>query len=206
MAEVGIYRHKTTGEKIAVKKSPTPTEAANEVLAAQLAEVIGARVPAARRIDIRTTAHDFVEGATGTKTIMGQGREHWDELVASPDGTDLAIFDAITGQDDRHRNNVMVGDDGRLYGIDHGFSWASLKGLDGRPRFPGVFGDPAARDDVSVERLEGMRPGLEAMRATFKATFPRAVDSDAIHAAMMSNLDALIEHVRETREANGLDP
>ncbi|MEU0564736.1 hypothetical protein ABZ297_04950 [Nonomuraea sp. NPDC005983] len=88
----------------------------------------------------------------------------------------IGLLDILTGNVDRHAGNLLVTDDGRLFGIDHARAYNSegLRIYRGQPfarnffgrRPDGLFGwvdNPLTRSDIELitQRIQALRPEFE---------------------------------------------
>ncbi len=205
IAEVTVYRRKDNGEKLIVKRTRSALESVNEEVTARIAGLFGAKVPKVTRLDDRTTAHEFVAGRALIE-LLTSGTAEDDPLLRGPDAAALALLDAVTGQKDRHPGNVLVGEDGALWGIDHSDMWKKTQ-VGKRMEFWSFFADPADYPEITTARLEALRPELVALRPDLVAAYGDRRDparraaslGAAHHDRLVENLDALIEHLRGKR-------
>ena len=172
------------------------TQADAEHLTSLLGRAIGA--PVAR---VYREAEDTVWLEWITGDIIG-ARPDARALVDGRDGQLLGLLDHLTANADRNSGNIMVTPDGRLVGIDHGWSFGEhnlgerdpvIQDEPGRPAWhysrDGRWVDnPLTRQDVAElrRRLEALRPDFERVGRTAWLD----------HAMMV--LDQLAQHAKGT--------
>ncbi|MEU9834368.1 hypothetical protein AB0D67_22810 [Streptosporangium sp. NPDC048047] len=175
-----VYRVTFADGTVAVRKEMYYGDvrtAENELLASRVAEAIGAPVPRVLRDPHRAGAvyMELVEGesAYGIAPYLSAYAGRRDAVL-------LGLLDVLTVNHDRHPGNLLVTDDGRLVGIDHGrafhLRYPGLDVHDGAPftgnllgRTPdggfGWIGNPLTRQDADlvVERVHALRPEFERL-------------------------------------------
>jgi hypothetical protein len=112
-----------------IVKDVDPIEVRTEVLSARVANALDIDIDVQALGDDRI-AMRYIDNATHGKT--GSLREIADMnpipgVTDSDDGLRIGILDTITGQQDRHGQNWLRLDDGRLVPIDNGESFRSLR-------------------------------------------------------------------------------
>jgi hypothetical protein len=139
------------------------------------------------------TVQQFVEGDTPAK-IREQDPERWEKLQNDPrfqsQRADLQAFDYITGNMDRHTNNLIIqtGPDGELqqiHAIDNGISFAPQENLpvDGTH----MHGLPEQYNRAMVAKIEALTP--ELMRKQLEGL----LSPDEIDAAIQRRNDLLAD-------------
>jgi hypothetical protein len=66
---------------------------------------------------------EFLDGRNATDWLYAQGPRGRGALEARPELDDIAVFDFVTGNRDRHEGNVWITDDDRVLAVDQGFSF-----------------------------------------------------------------------------------
>jgi hypothetical protein len=166
--------HKAAGSWEAAEDARGYADA--EHLASLLGHALEIPVPAVIKDGAAAVWMEFAPGETiGKLEDLGRLDEYL-RLLDSPQGHRLGLFDALIGNADRNAGNLIVGPDGRLRPIDHGFAWgypASPDQLGGmftdrplqyfvrrsEPRNEWI-GNPLTHADVAEvrRRLEELRP------------------------------------------------
>lgn len=150
----------------------------SELAAHELALMLGLdNIPptAARRINRkRGSLQLWVHGATSYAEIR-------ETLGDDPDPPELAreldtmrLFDALIANQDRNPGNVLVGDDGRVWWIDHTRSFGGEERLRGLERIDGCdhsFHAALARlsEEKIEDRLRSLTPYVDALLARRRA-------------------------------------
>jgi hypothetical protein len=117
-----------------VVRDPVETADAEE-LAAEYAARLGIPAPEVVRSSRDTVYMAYIDGAqTGMERFGGGFGSAGDEagfaaLADSPAGRRLGLFDAVIGNTDRNGGNWLVGDNGELTAIDHGWAWQDASPL-----------------------------------------------------------------------------
>jgi hypothetical protein len=118
------------------------TLAEREVLASRIDQALGLGI-APETIMARTS---LAEGADSDDRALGVGAlarfldndgPDQQQIYSHPQNQEraakLGVFDALIGNLDRHGENFLIGTDGKLYGIDHGYSFGVTTPLTGPP-------------------------------------------------------------------------
>lgn len=96
--------------------------AEREADAAVVASVIGAPVPEAVMDSPGSLLMEYIDGSTASQLMLTTD----DLLGLDPAGMRrLALLDMLIGNNDRHASNVMLDQDGRVWGIDHAFAFSA---------------------------------------------------------------------------------
>jgi hypothetical protein len=185
-----------------------PEDAKQYADAEELASLVGhaleVATPAVQRDTDTAVWMEWAPGDT-IGAMEDQGRlDEWRRLLDSRDGRLVGLLDALIGNADRNSGNLIVGPDGRLRPIDHGFAW----GFSADPNsLGGLFADRplqffVRRADPSNEWIDNpltradvaeVRRRLEALRPEFT----RLGRADWLTKSL-STLDQLAEHATGT--------
>lgn len=111
-------------------KSGQEDEARRELLTQRIFNALGVTDVVTTRLDDRSTLTSYVDGKTGSRTIVDAQRgkplphEISNNIVAaaviSPGGREIGLVDWLTDNPDRHEGNWIIRGDGSVAGIDHG--------------------------------------------------------------------------------------
>lgn len=186
-----------------VEGVPARTQQDAEELAAGVLRALGLRSPEVHRASARVVYMEYLDGQVAaslphdvTSRVAGG---HYD----TDDGRILGLADLLMENYDRNSGNWLVGKDGRLQGIDHGFAFATMKDP---ARFPaniyGFFEDHYrsadgfrwADNDLSPVDIVSVRDRLLALRPEFQ----RLGHTDW-HDNMLARLDVIGRHAKGTR-------
>lgn len=139
-----------------------------ELLAARLAESLGARTPRVARV-ADTPDAVWMEHIAGARPAD-------DDWWTTPEGQRLGLLDMLSLNVDRNGGNILRDEAGDLWGIDHGAAWQMQQYVDSpRPdSSPGVtwFVDSDERyidNPLTPGDVEHVRGVLESLRPTFAA-------------------------------------
>lgn len=142
--ENSAWRGTIGGQRVFVKEA-SEAEIQREVAIARLNELVGGFVNCPRVVvkPIEDERLSAPPNYLPEKVLVGDwvdGREFYPEREMPPDWEldprapalrDIAVFDFVIANHDRHTANVMVGSDGTVHAVDHGRSLG----------FPGEIGD-----------------------------------------------------------------
>ena len=102
-----------------------------EQISNHLAKLMGLGAPDLYRNEDTAVTMEFVPGGVAGDLLgaidFGRGKGPWakykssDEVFETDDAKRIALLDALVMNTDRHTGNWMLGDNGRLIPIDHGF-------------------------------------------------------------------------------------
>lgn len=197
--QVGINRKLTLAdgtelfEKVSKDWGPVKGKQSTdaEQLASLMGQAIGAPVLPTLRPKSTTIYTPWVRNAKIGNEIFEEGRMNpkdqatWDRIKDSKEAKLLGLLDMLMGNGDRHSGNWVVGEDGKLVGLDNGMGWAFMGG----PTNPGpgrgakpwdLFGALADQGrflrrhigksdiDFSLSDIEEIRKRMEALRPQFK--------------------------------------
>jgi len=178
-----------------------------EELAAKVMQAVGLKAPEVYRPSARRVYMDYVEGRVaatlpreGFRVVPGSYNE--DQYLL------MGLADTIIENYDRNIGNWIVGDNGDIYPIDHGFAFHSFGQRYSRPeeaprhvdKPSGVFSKPWpnlgewADNDMAPEDIAVIRRRLENLRPEFE----RLGHPDWFE-AMMTRLNHVAEHATGTR-------
>lgn len=172
------------------------TQADAEQLTSLLGRAIGAPVAKVYRQDVGTVWLEWIEG-----DVIG-ARPDARALVDGRDGKLLGLLDHLTANADRNSGNIMVTPDGRLVGIDHGWSFGEhnlgqtdsvIQDEPGRPAWHYSRDGRWVDNPLTAADVAELRRRLEALREDF-ALVGRGAWLD--HAMMV--LDQLARHAKGT--------
>jgi hypothetical protein len=172
-----------------------------EHLAALVGQTLDVATPAVQKDGLTAVWMEWAPGDT-IGAMEDQGRlDEWRRLLDSRAGRLVGLLDALIGNADRNPGNLIVGPDGRLRPIDHGFAWGYEAGPD---QLGGLFRDrplqfyvrrgepvnewianPLTGGDVAEvrRRLELLRPQFDRLgRADWLTKSLDALDQLARHA------------------------
>ena len=121
------------------------------------AEVIASEIDDMLDLDlVPPTVYSEFEGKPGTsqmfipaaRTGRKLTRDEWQGVVCGkhPDSDSMALLDHMVGNNDRHKGNWMLGDNGRLIAIDNGFCRFGSGADFGDIRRSGIFLSDESRD------------------------------------------------------------
>jgi pyruvate/2-oxoglutarate dehydrogenase complex dihydrolipoamide acyltransferase (E2) component len=158
------------GDKSAETQADVRHQAEAEQLASLVGRAIGAPVVRVYRSAADRVWMDWQEGRVFGDLPSGEQRS----LVEGRDGQMLGLLDHLIGNVDRNDGNMLV-HEGRLIGIDHGWSWTPDTMSFAGPIVQDAAGRPAAHFSQSREwwvdnpltarilraRLEALRPNFE---------------------------------------------
>lgn len=144
-----------------------------EQLAPMVMRAVGARGPAVLRTGERQMFMEHVDGKLGDEIVQ------WGEfvpkhIVDGDDGRLLGLADSLMASNDRHPGNWIIGGNGRLWGIDHGFAFetkmtaASMRGNQFAAHFVGEVRGWAKTNDMSPADMAVIRGRLLALRPDFE--------------------------------------
>lgn len=139
-------------------------QALSEDLSSKYGRSMGADVPSTYRSSDDTVFMDLVPGQAG-----GSDQERLDKAVASDRGRRLHLLDLITGNVDRHDDNIIIDADGNAHGIDHAASFmgapVSYRG-EQMPQTPNSFDPFAQHYGTTVEAPNGTTRWADKMPFT----------------------------------------
>jgi Phage Mu protein F like protein len=143
-----------------------------EQLAPLVMQAVGARAPAVLRTGKHSLHMAHVDGKVGAD-IVPWGGDTPRDLVDSDQGRLLGLADALMVNLDRNDGNWILGDNGELWGIDHGSAFESdryIEYLSGNAWASHFLAgrNLADRNDMSPADMAVIRARLEALRPDFE--------------------------------------
>jgi hypothetical protein len=138
-----------------------------EELVARVADVLGVRAPAVRRLGPDEVEMEFAPGKTGMEEYGAIAPK---SITTAPENANIGLLDYLTNNADRHTGNWTVDDDGTVYAIDHGLAFQDDIGILAYGPFALAhgfsFGTPK---NVTAADLDRIRGDLEGLRSDFQA-------------------------------------
>lgn len=114
-----------TFEKRAIRNLKESADA--EELAALVGRTVGIETPAVVRVADNEIVMSFIKDATnGAEFVPWDGPQAGiipQEIVDSPQGRLMGLFDLLINNNDRNAAGWFIRPDGSLVGIDHGYAW-----------------------------------------------------------------------------------
>lgn len=165
-----------------------------EELASAVAEAVGVRAPAMRRVRSDTAYQEFIPGASA-KQLYGKGVP--DHILNSDDGIRLGLLDRITNNTDRHAGNWLVADSGGIAAIDNGMAFNYSTTIGHNPFGKAHFGEDTPNALTPADAAE-MRARLEALKPRFTA-----MGRTKWYRAMMAQFDDVERNANGTRDIYG---
>jgi Phosphatidylinositol 3- and 4-kinase len=143
----------------------TQTDA--EELTSRVADVLGVRAPAVRRIGPTEVEMEFMPGKSGAEEY---GQIAPKSVTEAPENANIGLLDYLTNNADRHTGNWTKDEDGNVYAIDHGLSFQSNIGILAYGPFALAHGFSIGKPkNVTSGELDRIRERLEALRGQFTA-------------------------------------
>lgn len=189
------------GSRVVRKAFDDEEEAIREHLSALVATAVGAAAPRTHLVDNSTVVMDFMEGTPAVE-IVGHALNAPAEWTDTDDGRLLGLADLLMDNQDRHNENWLI-NNGRIEGIDHGFSYQFQEAADEPPRprsnFENHFIDDSRRptwadNDLSPQDIATIRDRIVALRGDFTR-----VGAHDWHDWSLARLDAIGAHARGGR-------